>query len=75
VELRGFEPLTFCMPCMLVSSASVALGLVVADQSGFGVWGRLAGSGEIGVRWSLNWSWMPDLPVLGCRDYGNPLHW
>ena len=38
VELRGFEPLTFCVPCSRVSSDSVALGLVTAVQSGFGVW-------------------------------------
>ena len=56
VELRGFEPLTFCMPCSMVSSDRVALGLVTADQSGFGVWGRLAESGEIWGRWDLVWS-------------------
>jgi hypothetical protein len=65
VELRRFEPLTFCMLCSLVSSDGVALGLVTALQSGISVWGRLARSGGIWVRWSLNWSWMPDLPVKG----------
>jgi len=30
VELRGFEPLTFCMPCMPVSSDGVAACRVVA---------------------------------------------
>ena len=30
VELRGFEPLAFCMPCIPVSSDDVALGLVTA---------------------------------------------
>jgi hypothetical protein len=30
MELRGFEPLTFCMPCTEVSSAEVALRLVSA---------------------------------------------
>ena len=49
VELRGFEPLTFCMPCSRVSSDSVALGPVTAVQSGSNVWGRLARSGEIWV--------------------------
>jgi hypothetical protein len=29
VELRGFEPLTFCMPCSRVSSDGVALGPVI----------------------------------------------
>jgi len=33
VELRGFEPLTFCMPCMRVSSDGVALRPVTALQS------------------------------------------
>ncbi len=37
------------MPCSMVSSDLVALGLVVALQSGFGVWGSLARSGEIGA--------------------------
>jgi hypothetical protein len=45
------------MPCSMVSSEDVAPGLVAADQSGFGVWGRLAWSGEIGLRWSSVWSW------------------
>ena len=47
VELRGFEPLTFCMPCSMVSSDSVALGPVTAVQSSFSVRGRLARSGGI----------------------------
>jgi hypothetical protein len=32
VELRGFEPLTFCMPCSTVSSDGVVLGPVSAVQ-------------------------------------------
>jgi hypothetical protein len=47
VELRGFEPLTFCMPCSRVSSDDVVLGPVTALQSSSNVWGRLAWSGEI----------------------------
>src|SRR6266702_2209589 len=47
VELRGFEPLTFCMPCSTIPSEAVALGLVTAVQRGFDVWGSLARSGEI----------------------------
>jgi Glyoxalase-like domain len=58
---QRFEPVTFCMPCMLVSSGRIVLGLVAADQSGFDVWGRLSGSGEIWARWYLVWSWLPDL--------------
>jgi hypothetical protein len=37
VELRGFEPLTFCMPCSRVSSDGVVLGPVAAVQSGSNV--------------------------------------
>jgi len=47
VELRGFEPLTFCMPCSRVSSDSFVLGPITALQSGSSVRGRLAGSGGI----------------------------
>jgi hypothetical protein len=57
VELRGFEPLTFCMPCMLVSSDGVGLGPVAAVQSSSNVQGSLARSGRIWVRWYLVWSW------------------
>jgi hypothetical protein len=65
VELRGFEPLTFCMPCSRVSSDDVALGPVAAVQSGPSVRGRLARSGEISGRWSLVGPGLPDLPVKG----------
>jgi hypothetical protein len=51
--------LIFCMPCRPVSSDGVALRLVTAVQSGFGVWGGLARSGGIWVRWSLVWYWLP----------------
>ena len=33
VELRGFEPLTFCMPCSTIPSDGVALGPVSANQA------------------------------------------
>lgn len=74
VELREFEPLTFVMPCMRVSSDGVALSPVTALQSGSGVWGRVAGSGEIWARWSLNWSWFSRLPGQGKSNHGNPSH-
>jgi hypothetical protein len=61
VELRGFEPLTFCMPCSRVSSDGVVLGLVTAVESGSNVRGRLARSGEIWGRWSLVWSLVANL--------------
>ena len=57
MELRGFEPLTFCMPCSMVSSDGVVPGPVAAVQSGTNVRGRVARSGEICGRWSLVWSW------------------
>ena len=66
VELRGFEPLTLYMPCSMVSSDGVALRLVTAFQSCYRVWGGLARSGGIWVRWSLIWSWFcPGDPVNG----------
>jgi hypothetical protein len=51
VELRGFEPLTFCMPCMPVSSEGVASGPVTAGQVSYDVWGRLVRPGGIWGRW------------------------
>ena len=68
VELRGFEPLTFCMPCSRVSSDGVVLGLVTAVQSGSDVWGRLARSGEIWGRWYLVWSWFCRIPHGAMRS-------
>jgi hypothetical protein len=32
VELRGFEPLTSCMPCLAVSSGGVSLGRSYVTQ-------------------------------------------
>jgi hypothetical protein len=62
------------MPCSMVSSDGVALRLVTAFQSGYRVWGGLARSGGIWVRWSLIWSWF----CLASRSteihYGNPDH-
>jgi hypothetical protein len=71
VELRGFEPLTFCMPCSMVSSDGVALGPVTADQTGSGVWGRLAQSGGIWGRWDLVWSGFTGPPSSREVDRGN----
>ena len=74
VELRGFEPLTFCMPCSMVSSDGVALGPVTAVQSGCNVWGRLARSGVIWGRWSLVWSLLVGPPGQGRSSYGDADH-
>jgi hypothetical protein len=67
VELREFEPLTFCMPCSRVSSDSVVLGPTTAVRSGCSVRERLARSGEIWERWYLVWfPWvLLDLSVNG----------
>ena len=73
MELRGFEPLTFCMPCSTVSSDGVALGPVTAVQSRFGVWGRLARSSEIWGRWFLVWSWFAGPP--GAPDFTDSVGW
>ena len=53
------------MPCILVSSDAVALGLVTAVQSGFGVWGRLAEFGDIWGRWDLVGPGSPDVSPNG----------
>ena len=73
VELRGFEPLTFCMPCSTIPSGAVVLGPVTALQSGLGVWGGRARSGEIGGRWDLVWSWLAGPPSQGKFIHGNPI--
>jgi hypothetical protein len=71
------------MPCMLVSSDAVAPGPVSADQSSYGVWARLAPSGEICGRWYLVWYWLT-VNVHGWRTYrptceiqmrSGPRHW
>jgi hypothetical protein len=74
VELRGFEPLTFCMPCSRVSSDGVALRLVTAFQSDYRVWGGLARSGGIWGRWSLIWSWICRASRSTEIHHGNPEH-
>ena len=37
VELRGFEPLTSCMPCLTGSSVMIPLSLVTTGQEDSGV--------------------------------------
>jgi hypothetical protein len=69
VELRGFEPLTFCMPCLPVQSGEVAGGRVTAGQAGSAVSLRLLAS-------DLGWGhrhlvrhWLADLiSKRGCRS-------
>ena len=57
--------LTFCMPCSTIPSGAVALGPVTALQSGLGVWGGRARSGEIGGVGAWCGPGWPDLPVKG----------
>ena len=61
MELRGFEPLTFCMPCIRDSSDGVAVGPVPAGHQDRGVRGRRAKAGGIWPRWHLIWHW-----IFGC---------
>jgi hypothetical protein len=42
VELRGFEPLTFCMPYIAILSEYIGSGRVIAGQNDIGVWVRRA---------------------------------
>ena len=42
VELRGSEPLTFCMPCIAILSECIGSGRVTAGQNDIGVWVRRA---------------------------------
>jgi len=65
VELRGFEPLTFCMPCSTIPSDGVALGPITTDQNAFDVWGRLAWSDQIWGRWYWVWYWFTGPPGQG----------
>ena len=59
VELRGFEPLTFCMPCLQVSSGGVSLGCVSARQGNGLVWQSLAASAVVWGRCHLVRHWQP----------------
>jgi hypothetical protein len=57
VELRGFEPLTSCMPCLTVSSDAIALGRVMARQDNGLVWLGLAASATAWARCHLVCHW------------------
>jgi hypothetical protein len=57
VELRGYEPLTSCMPCLTVPSGGVPLGRVTARQgNGLVRWG-LATSAVVWGALSLTRNW------------------
>jgi len=59
VELRGFEPLTFCMPCLRFSSGGVSLDRVPARQGNGLVWQSLAASAVVWGRCHLVRHWQP----------------
>lgn len=59
VELRGFEPLTSCMPCLTVPSSGVPLGRVTARQGNGLVWWGLAASAVVWERCHLVCHWQP----------------
>ncbi len=63
VELRGFEPLTSCMPCLAVSSDGIALGRITAGQTDIGVWVRRAVSAVAWGRCHLICHWLQDLSL------------
>jgi len=61
VELKGFEPLTSCMPCLAVPSGYVSLSRVTAGQGDGHVWLSLAASTVVWGRCHLVCHWLPDL--------------
>jgi hypothetical protein len=63
VELRGYEPLTSCMPCLTVPSGGVPLGRVTARQ---GQWSCPVGSGYIrrGLGSVVTWFVTGNRPVF-----------
>jgi len=76
VDLRGFERLTFCMPCSGVSSDDVALGLVAAPMGASAVkWPCWIDP----VTWALDrrvgaglWLWLSSLlPVCAAAQAGS----
>ena len=58
VELSGLEPLTSCMPCRPISSATVAASLVPARQATCGVWVGPALAARVWVRSHLVCHWL-----------------
>jgi hypothetical protein len=81
VELRGFEPLTSCMPCLTVPSRDVPLGRVTARQGNDLVWWGLAASAVVWERCHLVCHWQPaffraqwGLGVVNTERVVVPLH-
>ena len=70
VELRGFEPLTFCMPCIPVSSDGVAL-VRLPRVNGVTATGnvalRLAESGGVGTCFGTCFPVLPGSRVSNMR--------
>jgi hypothetical protein len=62
---KGFEPLTFCMPCTTDSSEAASLGLILAGQGVTAVCDRQAGSGGIWGRSHYVSHWSSGSPKPG----------
>ena len=80
VELRGLEPLTFCMPCTAVSSDAIVVGPASAGQRCCGAWGHRAVADGTRCRWPLVWRWVPlislrekSIRTVVAPVLGNPL--
>jgi hypothetical protein len=73
VELRGFEPLTFCMPCMPVSSEGIVLGRITAGRSDIGVWVRRAASAVAWMRCHLLCHWLGVISLLDAASTPVPI--
>ena len=65
MELRGFEPLTFCVPCTPVLSDRVGLGPATAGQRSCCGWGRRVVAGGICGHWLWVWRCVSGYPSRG----------
>jgi len=64
VEIRGFEPLTFCMPFMAILSDGILLSRITAGQNDIGVWVRRAASAVAWMRCHLLCHWLGAISLL-----------
>ncbi len=69
VELRGFEPLTSCMPFLEEPSGHVEVGRLPAGQSRCPVWLCPARSGAVCVRSHLISHWLNGPPRKVCGSF------
>jgi hypothetical protein len=71
VELRGFEPLTSCMPFLAEPSGDVEVSLGLAGHCGYSVWLRPAASEAVRVRSHLISHWYCGPPPQDVRLLAN----